>query len=330
MKKDYKTVWTMCQEIIKNELCDNKDVFEDWVAPIIPLSLENNELTVQVPKYIFVHCTDNICAGVMGKAIKSTLGDDGILKYVFYDGEYVYTRTFDGKMTDLSCDKKLRPLTEMLSDCWRIKAENARLKEDLVVSLSNLEYDERENEELRRRCKELEIQNEGYKENFRDIKIKLDGVFCEQSVSNESVCHEWRTDFTNKNTLKVAVDMRGRWEKMYEELVNKGYIIGHCDEKGKKRWLGLIDGSTNIDGKIVWKTRWKLSYFIGSVVNWGKDCQDVDTDIWRFVIERFGLDKDNSSFKVEDLSTDWSKYKGRCSDMGLREIIEGGPRKVAR
>ena len=147
--------------------------------------------------------------------------------------------------------------------------------------------------------------------------------------------HEILLQITGKevskgNTLEVAVDMRGRWEKMYEELVNKGYIIGHCDEKGKKRWLGLIDGSTNIDGKIVWKTRWKLSYFIGSVVNWGKDCQDVDTDIWRFVIERFGLDKDNSSFKVEDLSTDWSKYKGRCSDLKLREIIEGGPRKVAR
>ena len=53
MDNDYREVWAKCLDIIRDNLKENEQVFHTWFEPIVPLQLENNVLTIQVPSQFF-------------------------------------------------------------------------------------------------------------------------------------------------------------------------------------------------------------------------------------------------------------------------------------
>ena len=50
--KDCKIVWNKCLEVIR-DILQSEQLFNTWFKPIVPLQLENNVLTIQVPSHYF-------------------------------------------------------------------------------------------------------------------------------------------------------------------------------------------------------------------------------------------------------------------------------------
>ncbi|MFN6076429.1 MAG: DnaA N-terminal domain-containing protein, partial [Fluviicola sp.] len=51
MSSNHNKVWSACLEVIKDNL--SAVSFKTWFEPIIPVKLENNTLTIQVPSHFF-------------------------------------------------------------------------------------------------------------------------------------------------------------------------------------------------------------------------------------------------------------------------------------
>ncbi|MBQ5457254.1 MAG: chromosomal replication initiator protein DnaA, partial [Bacteroidales bacterium] len=49
--KNCEEVWAKCLEIIQENL--QKAAFNTWFAPIVPVELKDNQLTIQVPSTFF-------------------------------------------------------------------------------------------------------------------------------------------------------------------------------------------------------------------------------------------------------------------------------------
>ena len=82
MEKDYKSVWTKCLEIIKDNLGkDNEQVFRTWFEPIVPVQLEENVLTIQVPSPFFYEWLEQHFIDLLKRTIHLILGPQGMLKY---------------------------------------------------------------------------------------------------------------------------------------------------------------------------------------------------------------------------------------------------------
>ncbi|MCR4829031.1 MAG: chromosomal replication initiator protein DnaA [Bacteroidales bacterium] len=82
MAQDYKVVWAKCLEIIKDNLGkDNEQVYKTWFEPIVPLQLENNVLTIQVPSQFFYEWLEEHYIDLLKKTIRLQLGTTGMLMY---------------------------------------------------------------------------------------------------------------------------------------------------------------------------------------------------------------------------------------------------------
>ena len=77
--KNFKTVWANCLIFIQDNI--DATVFRDWFTPIIPINLEGNPLTIQVPSHSFFECLEQNYYALLKKAIKKELGKDGKLLY---------------------------------------------------------------------------------------------------------------------------------------------------------------------------------------------------------------------------------------------------------
>lgn len=82
MEKDYKSVWSGCLEIIKDNLGkENEQVFRTWFEPIVPVQLEDNILTIQVPSPFFYEWLEEHFIDLLKRTIHLVLGPQGMLKY---------------------------------------------------------------------------------------------------------------------------------------------------------------------------------------------------------------------------------------------------------
>ena len=80
--QDYKSVWAKCLQIIRENLGkDNEQVYKTWFEPIVPVQLENNILTIQVPSQFFYEWLEEHFIDLLRRAIKLQLGPTGMLKY---------------------------------------------------------------------------------------------------------------------------------------------------------------------------------------------------------------------------------------------------------
>ena len=81
-EKDFKSVWTACLEIIKDNIGgENAKCYTTWFEPIVPIGLQGNELTIQVPSQFFYEWLEQNYMDLLKHAIRKTLGPQGMLKY---------------------------------------------------------------------------------------------------------------------------------------------------------------------------------------------------------------------------------------------------------
>ncbi len=79
MIKTLDTVWENCLQIIQKHV--NQQSFRTWFAPIRPVRLEHNVLTIQVPSQFFYEWLEEHYVGLLGKTIRQELGPGARLEY---------------------------------------------------------------------------------------------------------------------------------------------------------------------------------------------------------------------------------------------------------
>jgi chromosomal replication initiator protein len=75
----HEKIWTKCLSIIKDNITLNS--FNTWFAPIKPVRIVNNVLTIQVPSQFFYEWLEEHYIELLKKTIKKELGSDGRLEY---------------------------------------------------------------------------------------------------------------------------------------------------------------------------------------------------------------------------------------------------------
>ncbi len=79
MNKDHNVVWNNCLSIIRDNIPAVS--FRTWFKPIVPLSLERNVLTIQVPSAFFYEYLEEHFIDIMKKTLRKELGQDAMLEY---------------------------------------------------------------------------------------------------------------------------------------------------------------------------------------------------------------------------------------------------------
>lgn len=77
--KDCKSTWNNCIEHIRDMVGDQS--FKTWFEPIVPIALQNNVLTIQVPSRFFYEWLEEHYVHVLKDAIHAELGSKGRLEY---------------------------------------------------------------------------------------------------------------------------------------------------------------------------------------------------------------------------------------------------------
>ena len=73
------TVWSDCLEIVKESV--GEENFKTWFKPIVPLSVEGDVLTIQVPSQFFYEWLEDNYVPILKKAITTVLGPTSRLEY---------------------------------------------------------------------------------------------------------------------------------------------------------------------------------------------------------------------------------------------------------
>ncbi len=72
-------VWGACITVIKDNI--PLQAFKTWFDPIVPVRLENNILTIQVPSHFFYEWLEENYIMLLKKVVKKELGSEGALEY---------------------------------------------------------------------------------------------------------------------------------------------------------------------------------------------------------------------------------------------------------
>ena len=82
MSKNYKTVWAECLKIIRDILGnEQKQAYKTWFEPIVPIGLDDNVLTIQVPSQFYYEWLEEHYVDILRRTVRSILGPKGMLKY---------------------------------------------------------------------------------------------------------------------------------------------------------------------------------------------------------------------------------------------------------
>jgi chromosomal replication initiator protein len=79
MEVTYGTVWNDCLEVIREQV--EVENFNTWFKPIVPLRVDGDVLTIQVPSQFFYEWLEENYVPVLRKAIHTVLGPTGRLEY---------------------------------------------------------------------------------------------------------------------------------------------------------------------------------------------------------------------------------------------------------
>lgn len=79
MTKNCKEVWAECLKIIQENL--TKPAFNTWFAPIEPIELKDNLLTIQVPSQFFYEYLEEHYIGLIAKTLQRVIGSGAKLFY---------------------------------------------------------------------------------------------------------------------------------------------------------------------------------------------------------------------------------------------------------
>jgi len=137
----HQRVWNNCLNVIKDNVPSIS--FRTWFEPIVPLKLENNILTIQVPSPFFYEYLEEQYIDILRKVLVKELGDDAKLEYNVvmqnnsYNNNKPYTVKFPAKNT-----KELRnqPVKVPLGN-----ADNAIKNPFVIPGIKKLDIDPRLN-----------------------------------------------------------------------------------------------------------------------------------------------------------------------------------------
>lgn len=79
MSKDHFEVWKRCLKIIKDNVPSIS--YRTWFEPIVPVKLENNILTIQVPSPFFYEYLEEQYIDILKKTLRKEIGDEAKLEY---------------------------------------------------------------------------------------------------------------------------------------------------------------------------------------------------------------------------------------------------------
>ena len=79
MSNTHAVIWDSCLKVIKDNV--SLQAFKTWFEPIIPVRLEDNVLTIQVPSHFFYEWLEENYITLLKKVIRKELGAEGRLEY---------------------------------------------------------------------------------------------------------------------------------------------------------------------------------------------------------------------------------------------------------
>jgi len=112
--RDCKTVWQNCLQIIKPHI--GEQAYKTWFEPIVPVMLNGDVLTIQVPSKFFYEWLEEHYIYVLKKAISSELGAQGRLEYsIMVEPEYSSPKPFQINYATSSISNIKNPVSEKRS-----------------------------------------------------------------------------------------------------------------------------------------------------------------------------------------------------------------------
>lgn len=93
----HQVVWNNCLKVIRDNVPVNS--FKTWFEPILPVRLENNILTIQVPSPFFYEYLEEQYIDILKKTIRRELGQDAKLEYhIVLDNDTVTQKPYTVKL----------------------------------------------------------------------------------------------------------------------------------------------------------------------------------------------------------------------------------------
>lgn len=127
---EHAQVWENCLSIIKDNIDENS--YNTWFLPILPISLENSMLTIQVPSHLYFEYIEENYVNLLKKIIRKELGANGKLKY-----KVLFERNSnDGKSKTVDLPSNpVRPGSnpEILQPIDVYKADNKRIPDPFIL-----------------------------------------------------------------------------------------------------------------------------------------------------------------------------------------------------
>lgn len=143
MKKDCKVVWDNCLEVIRDNVPYQS--YRTWFEPIVPVKLDENVLTIQVPSQFFYEWLEEHYISLLKKTVKKELGAEGRLEYqIIMENAYNNTKPYSVRVPTNSATTKNQPVTMPMdlgrSDAIRNPFIIPGLKKVKVESQLNANY----------------------------------------------------------------------------------------------------------------------------------------------------------------------------------------------
>ena len=139
--QNYQEIWDNCLKIIKDNVPSIS--FRTWFEPIIPLKLNEDVLTIQVPSPFFYEYLEEQYIDILRKTLRKELGDNAKLEYsvVMENSIYSNTKPFTVKFpTNYKSELKNKPVTVPFS------SEEKSIKNPFVIpGIKKLHVDPRLN-----------------------------------------------------------------------------------------------------------------------------------------------------------------------------------------
>jgi chromosomal replication initiator protein len=140
MNNSHQEIWNNCLNVIKDNVPSIS--FRTWFEPIIPLKLENNILTIQVPSPFFYEYLEEQYIDILRKTLHKELGQDAKLEYnVVMENNVFSNKPYTIKLpTKNKSDLRNRPVSVPL------EAEQVSIKNPFIIpGIKKLHIDPRLN-----------------------------------------------------------------------------------------------------------------------------------------------------------------------------------------
>lgn len=128
MNNSHQDVWQNCLSIIKDNVPSIS--YRTWFEPIVPIRIDNNILTIQVPSPFFYEYLEEQYIDILGKTLRKELGPDAKLEYnvVIDNSQFDQSKPYTIKIpTRNKTDLRNRPFSLPL------ESESGSIKNPFII-----------------------------------------------------------------------------------------------------------------------------------------------------------------------------------------------------